>query len=291
MISVRFLAALALGGAALPSFATDLRMKASTTWAENYSRSSSPLDWRDALLGEAAVTASLGRQLASGLIASASAEAAILASPRYENLGYATLGTGAQLQYKFGLGPFAPVVQADAGLALKEARLSADDGLTARAGVSAAKRFTPAWRARVAADWQEHYARNETFDTHSRRLFGELTWDITPRWQLTYGYGRQWADLTASASAGVWAKAISGQLGQAIADYYNTTPTFETDIYGPGWTSYRVHGEAELWWLDLSPALTENTSLSLRYDSVFTVNRVNVKYRQALWTLGLLHSF
>ncbi|HEY0966563.1 MAG TPA: hypothetical protein VGD88_04160 [Opitutaceae bacterium] len=285
------LPALVLLATALPSFAADLRMKASTTWAENIGRSSSPVDWRDTLVGEASVSAGLGRQLASGLTAGVSAEAATFASPRFDRLGYATLGASAQLQYKFGLGALAPVVQADAGLTAREARINGDDGYTASASIGLSKRFTETWRARVAGDWQQHYAANEPFDTHSQRLIGELAWDFHPSWRLTYGYGRQWADFTATASERIWNRATSGGLGAAIANYYNTTPTYVTDAYGPGWTTYRVEGEVELWWLELSPALSERTSLSFRYDSVFAKNIVNVKYRQDLWTLSVLHAF
>jgi hypothetical protein len=56
-----FLPVALLGVALAPMSAADLRMKATTTWAENISRSSSPLDWRDSLIGEVSVTASLGQ--------------------------------------------------------------------------------------------------------------------------------------------------------------------------------------------------------------------------------------
>lgn len=288
----RLLLPVALLGASLaPVSAADLRLKASTTWAENISRSSNPLDWRDSLIGEASVTASLGRQITSGLMARASGEAAVSGSTRFSLLGLATLGASGQLQYKFGLGPMAPVVQGEVTFARRETRIRGDDGYTASAGLSLAKRFTEAWRARVAGDWQQHYARRETFDTHSQRVFGEVTWDLSPRWQVTSGYGRQWMDFVATAGPVVWAQARSGAFGAAIANYYATTPTYVTGAFGPGWTSYRVEGKADLWWFELSPALTDRTSLALRYDHVLTVNRVKVEYQQDLWTLRLVHAF
>ena len=52
---LRLLLSVALLGAALaPVSAEVLRLKASTTWAENISRSSRPLDWRNTPIGEAA---------------------------------------------------------------------------------------------------------------------------------------------------------------------------------------------------------------------------------------------
>jgi hypothetical protein len=286
-----FLPVALLGVALAPMSAADLRMKATTTWAENISRSSSPLDWRDSLIGEVSVTASLGRQLASGLLARGSAEAAASGSTRYSRLGFATLRATGQLQYKFGLGPMAPVLQGEVAVARREARIRGDDGYTTSAGLSFAKRFNEAWRARVAGDWQQHYARRETFDTHSQRVFGEVSWDLHPRWQVTAGYGRQWMDFVATAGPVVWPQARAGAFGAAIANYYATTPTLVTGAFGPGWTSYRVEGEADLRWFELSPALTERTSLALRYDRVLTLNRVNVEYQQDLWTLRLLHAF
>lgn len=269
----------------------DLRVRTVATWAENLGRSSSPIDWRDSLITETAVTSRASRQLAPNLMATVGGEITGVVSPRFERLNQLDVGGRAAVAYKFGLGPNAPGLQADVALGRREARISDDDGWAASASLSVAQRFIDTLRGRATADWQQHYAAGETFDTHSQRLSAELTWDVTPTWSVTSGYGRQWADFTATASAGVWARALAGGLGAAIADYYNSTPAVVTDTFGPGWTTYRVEGEVELWWLEVSPALAERTSLALRYDSIFARNVVNVKYRQDRWTLGLFHRF
>jgi hypothetical protein len=278
-----------LGSAA--GFNPDLRLKTSATWAENISRSSSSLDWTDAMTYEAAVTAGQHRQLADRLTGSLELEAAVLYRPEFRENDELSLGVRGELKQKFGLGPLAPVLTAEGKLAGISASMGGKDGWTAMGALSLSKRLTNAWSISVTGDWHDHYAASATFDARYQRFYGELTWDITSRWQLTYGYGRFWGDFTANASPVIWPRAIGGLLGPAINNYYNAMPWEVTNSYGSGWVTYRVYGESDLWWLQLSPALTDNVSLSLRYDSVFTINKVNVKYRSDSWKLSLLYNF
>lgn len=265
--------------------------KVAATWAENISRSSSPLDWADAMTYEATVSADHHRQFAANLNATFVAEAGVLHRPEYNRNDEINLGLRGELRRKFGLGALAPVLAVEGGLTAKSARISGNDGVTVRGALVASKRLTEAWRLAVTGDWHSHYADHAVYDVRYRRLFGELTWDLTDRWQVTYGYGRFWGDFTANASPVIWPRAIGGLLGAPIAKYYNAMPWTVTDSYGPGWVTYRVNGSSQLWWLQLAPALSARTSLALRYDSVFTVNKVNVKYRTDQWALSALHTF
>jgi hypothetical protein len=268
-----------------------LRVGASTTWAENITRASAPGDWRDAAQHE--VNGGFGhfRQLTAGLITSGEVVASYEHVPRYTDLDLFTAGVSGQARQKFGLGAFAPVVSIDVDLRGRAARRDGDDGWTASAALRVAKRLTESFRASVVGDWQQHYARSSIFDTRHHRLFGTLAWDITDRLQLSHGNGRLWGDFTANASSGVWSRALSGALGSAISNHYNTLSWGVTDTFGPGWVTYRVQGRVSFWWLELSPAIGRDTSLPLRYESRFSVNKVGVKYRQDLWTLQLLHRF
>jgi hypothetical protein len=64
-----------------------------------------------------------------------------------------------------------------------------------------------------------------------------------------------------------------------------------THLFGPAWVTYRVTGRVSFWWLELSPVLGPNTSLPIRYDSLFSVNKIGIKYRQDQWSVSLLHRF
>ncbi len=273
------------------SFAVSARMEASTTWAENITRASGSSDWRDAPRHEARVSLGQFREWHAGFITSGEFTAGAEYVPKYTLLNAATAGFSGTVRQKFGFGAFAPTVAIDAGLRARAARFDGDDGWTATAALRLGKRLTPAWRVGVVGDWQQHYARSSIFDTRHHRLFGTVTWDIRPWLQLSHGNGRLWGDFTANASAAVWSRALSGQFGAPIANYYNSVSWGKTEIYGPGWVTYRVSGRVSFWWLELSPALGPNTSLPLRYDSLFSVNRVGIKYRQDLWSLSLLHRF
>ncbi|MBI5767993.1 MAG: hypothetical protein HZA93_09365 [Verrucomicrobia bacterium] len=271
--------------------AITLRMESLTTWAENISRSSSPLNWIDALRQEAHLSGHHLHPLATGLSVVVEGDVGFETVPRFVRNSAWFAGGTVQLRKKFGLGPFAPVVTAEAGLQRRDAHLRGDNSWIATGALRFARRFTDDWRASLTGDWRQAYAASPTFDVRHHRLFGTVAWDVTERWQLTYGRGSLWGDFVAAAGPAVWARALSGQLGPAVGTLYPTLSWETNDNYGPGWVSYRAQGRSDFWWLELSPALGPNTSLPLRYESTYTRNIIGITYRQDLWTLGVLHRF
>jgi hypothetical protein len=267
------------------------RMEASTTWAENIARSSSPTNWIDALRHEARVTASLLTPLQTGVSLITEVDAGYESVPRFTRNTTFSAGARAQLRWKFGLGAYAPVLSTEVALARREARIAGDDSWLASGALRFSRRFTESWWASLTGDWSQNYAAHAPFDTRHHRVFGSVTYDLNAAWQLAYGRGSLWGDVTANASGNIWARALAGLISPAVGQYYNTVAYETTDSYGAGWVSYRVTARSDFWWLELAPALGRNTSLPLRYESSYTVNRVGITYRQDLWTLGLLHRF
>lgn len=267
------------------------RMESSTTWAENISRSSVPANWRDSTRADISVAVSLLTPLITGVSLITEAEARTEFVPRYARNNAFSGGTHLELRCKFGLGAFAPILSAQVRLAHREAHIAGDTGTLATGALRLAKRFTDAWRASLTGDWSQLYAAHAPFDVRAHRVLGSLAYDLNDTWQLTYGRGSLFGDFTAHASAAVWARSLAGQLGPEVAKYYNFVSYETTDSYGPGWVTYRVTGRSDFWWLELAPAVGRNTSLPLRYESTYSVNRAGVTYRQDLWTLGLLHRF
>ncbi len=288
-----------VGVLSLPAFAAtaplrlpiSTRMETSTTWAENINRASSPSDWTDSVQVDARATASLLTPLITGVSLITEVDAGYTSLPRYDRNSTVHAGARTALRWKFGLGAFAPVLTTDVTLARRASRLNGADSWLATSGLSLSKRFTDSWRASLTGDWAQNYAPHSVFDTRHHRLFGQVTWDLTDRWQLTYGRGSLWGDITANASARIWARALGGLISPAVGAYYPTLSYETTDSFGPGYVTYRFKARSDFWWLELAPALGPNTSLPLRYESTFTVNFVGVKYRQDLWTLGILHRF
>ena len=267
------------------------RMEASATWSENIARASSPANWFDTIRQDTRFTASLLTPIATGLSVITELDAGYETVPRYARNTATSAGARAVVRYKFGLGAYTPVLTADTALARRDARIDGDTGWLATGALRLSQRFTDSWRASVTGDWTQHYASHSTFDIRHHRFLGTITYDLNSTWQLTYGRGRLWGDFTANAAGNIWTRALAGLLGADIGRYYNTVAYETTDSYGPGWVTYRVTGHSDFWWLELAPALGPNTSLPLRYESTFTVNVVGVKYRQDLWTLGILHRF
>jgi hypothetical protein len=292
MISPRILTSCALVCIAAPAtHALNMRAEVSAEWAENISCASGAVDWRDAMRYKARTSLGWLRDWHAGFLTIGEIDAAFEHVPEFSKVSAFTGGIGTTVRQKFGFGAFAPAVALNLGARRREARLNGDDGWTASAALSVGRRLTESWRFGAVTDWQQHYAQSSIFDTRHHRLFGLVTWDINPHLQLSHGNGRLWGDFTANVGPVVWPRALSGALGTNISDYYNTVPWAVTDSYGPGWVTYRVTGRVSFWWLELSPALGRDTSLPLRYESRFSVNKVGVKYRQDIWTLQLLHRF
>lgn len=281
----------AAAGVWSPAHGAGILVEAAASWTENLSRSSAPVDWRDALSLQSRVTWGGQRQSPAGLLARGEVGAGLLLVPRYDRLDAATAGVSGLLRKKFGFGAFAPSVALEGGLQAREARLAGDDGWTASAALSVTRRLTASWRVGATADWQEHHGASAVYDTAHHRVFGTVTWDLNDRWSLSHGNGRLWGEFTANASPTVWAGALAGGQGRPLAEYYATVPRIESGIFGPRWVTYRVEGRVSFWWLELSPALGRNTSLPLRYESLFSVNKAGIKYRQDRWILQVVHRF
>jgi hypothetical protein len=64
-----------------------------------------------------------------------------------------------------------------------------------------------------------------------------------------------------------------------------------TELYGPGWVSYNVEADVDLWSLAANYSATQRTTVELRYRSAFVVNRIGVRYPTDAWSLALSHRF
>ena len=292
MISHRILTALACVLLSGPSLrALTVSSEATAAWAENIGRATADINWRDAMRFETRTEVSFLREWRAGFMTVGRIDAGIEHVPDFSKMDAFTGGLATTFRQKFGLGALAPVASLDLGLRRREARLAADDGWLATAGLRLSRRVTESWRLSAVTDWRQHYARSAIFDTRHHRVFATVAWDLTDWLQLAHGNGRLWGDFTANAGPSIWPLALAGALGPDVSNYYNTTAWGVTELLGPGWVTYRVSGRVSFWWLELAPALGRNTSLPLRYESLFSVNKVGIKYRQDVWTLQLLYRF
>lgn len=264
---------------------------ATLRWTENLTRTSTPASERDAYGADAHASAAWLRQLARSLTATTQVDAGLHATPKYELREHATLGIGADVRYKFGLGPMAPTIAAGASAAARLARLDQDTGWTTALRLEANKRVHPAVRLGAALEWRRHNADSATFDVSHREYSAYLHWDIDERLRLSHGHGRLEGNFTANAGAAIWAQAIGGQVTPVVERYYNSLPWEVTEIYGPGWVTYNVTGRARFWWVELGSSLGERSSLALRYEDIIAKNIIGIAYEQTIWSLSLSHRF
>lgn len=287
----RFLVPLFLAGAATV-LAGDLPVDVKVTgrWVDNLSRTSAA-NKKDAATWSAEVSTAWGRPIARNWLVSATAGLDRTTVPDFRALDSWRGTAGAGLRRKFGLGPLAPVVEFNLATARQGFRESGRSGWELSGGVSAAKRFTDAWRAALSAEWLQYWATGAPFDIRHHRLTLDTTWDVTDRWQVGAGAGRLSGQLTANAAGPIYASALAGGFGPAIQGYYRAIPWRTTHTYGPNWVAYRVDVDADFWWLSLSPALTDRTSLPIRLEEYEVVNRVGVRYKTRLFSASLVHRF
>lgn len=263
----------------------------SSSRVENISRTSYAPTRKNAMTYALALGASGHRQLAPSWLLEFGADADYLAVPDYTLTEHFAAGPRLALQHKFGLGPLAPVLQFNGACTYKAARFAGDRGWTAEGGVRLAKRLRPDLKVAAGVQWLDHYANSSTFDIQQRTVSVEATWEINERWRLSGSAGRLVGTIVANAAGSVWWTAISGGFGPTVYNYYNAIPWTTTSLYGPGWVSYNVEADVDLWSLSLDYALTDHTSVSLSTSSAYVVNRIGVRYPTDSWGLSLQHRF
>jgi len=264
---------------------------ATASWVENISRTSFAPTRKNSDTYALTLGASGHRELAPSWLLEFGADADYLAVPAFSRTEHLVAGPRMALQHKFGLGPLAPVLQFNAAYTYKDARFAADRGWTAEGGARLAKRLLPDLKVAASIQWLDHYAETSTFDIQQRTVSVEASWDISERWRLSGSAGRLLGTIVANAAPTVWWNAVSGAFGPAVMGYYTYIPASTTNLYGPGWVSYNVEANVDLWSVSLDYALGDHTSLSLSASSAFVINRVGVRYPTDSWGLGLQHRF
>ena len=285
--------ALAQQGTGVAEWIENLHLTASGTVASvnNISRTSYEPTRKDATTYELNLSSTHARQLAPNLLLVATGEAVSLTVSDYDLADHLRFAGRLSLQRKFGLGPQAAVLQFNTAATYQAARLDADSGWTTEAGLQLAKRVLPNLRLAARATWLEHNARSAVFDLNQRSYAFDAQWDINDRWTLAGSAGRLSGDIVANAAWPIWGTMLAGGFGPVIFDYYTSRPWTTTHQFGPGWVSYNVEADVDLWSVALSYAVSDRTSLELRKSAAYVVNAVGIAYPTDTWGLSLTHRF
>lgn len=271
--------------------AVEYRAQATSTWVENLSRTSFVPAAKDGQVLALSGTATHARQLAPRWTLIAGLDVAWESVPEFDALDHATVGARLTLRRKFGLGPMAPVLDVALGASRAAFRESGRSGWRSEASATVSKRLTTAWRVSATGQWEKFEASHAAFDTQSRRLGVEASWDASAQWRLTAGVARLWGQIVTNATGAGWSQALAGGFGPVVKEYYTRTAWEVSDTFGPGWVAYRVDGDVDLWWTGISYSLSEHTRIPLRYESAKVINLVGVRYDSTFWSLGLVHRF
>jgi hypothetical protein len=258
---------------------------------ENISRTSFAPTRQDATTFAVDVAASLPRQLAPSILFLGSGELSSLFVSEYELTNHVTATGRLTLQKKIGLGSQAWVLQATVSGGYKAARLEDDQGFATEGGLQLGKRVLPNLRLNGSVRWLEHDAHSAVFDLNQFTYGVDAQWDINEHWTLAGSASWLQGDLVANAAPAVWSKMLAGDFGSTVFNSYTSRPWSVTDLYGPGWVSYNVDGDVDLWSATLTYAWTRQLSVDLRYNAAFVVNQVGVTYPSNAWALRLGYRF
>lgn len=253
---------------------------------ENISRTFNEPTRKDATTWDFMVTGSMRRQVSRETMLGLSAEAGTFLEPSFDRNNRSSLGGRASAQWKFGLGPFAPVLQGEIGLIYQATRLGSARGFTTDFSLRAAKRITSEVRTSVFARWSDHAARGRTFDTTQFASGLDVTWDFAEQWSLSASVGWQDGDLVVNASPGVWAAALADVLNPRETAYYQSLNREVTELYGPGWVSYRNEARTNLWSAALAYRPSNELTVELRLSDLYVVNHVGARYPSRSWGLS-----
>lgn len=258
---------------------------------ENFSRTSFAAARQEATTYELAVASTHARQLAPNLLLVATADATSLVVADFTRNNHTRLGGRVALQHKFGLGPQATVLQLHTAASWKAARLDDDRGWTTEGGLELAKRVLPNLRLAASANWLEHTARRDTFDLSQHGYSFDARWDIDEHWTLSGSAGWLTGDIVTNATWSTWGMMLGGMFGPVVYNYYTARPWTTTHLFGPGWVSYNVEADVDLWSVSLGYAVTDHTTVELRKAAAYIVNRVGISYPTDSWSLVLSHRF
>ena len=280
-------------GVAQPSgIFSHLRIQSSAVWADNLSRTSHLPTQKSSQIYNLIGTVDHRHQLDRNWMLITEVELAGQYVTQYDALNNINATTRLKLRHKFGLGPFATVIDFSTQLTGTSFKETGRNGWLFEAGASASKRITESLQLTGGASWNHFSAKRNTYNVSTDRLFLEGSWDITDRWRISLGGSRIEGKFVANAAGAIWSSAIGGQLGPEISQHYNTLAWEVSDTFGPGWVAYRNReSNVDQWWVELSPALSDQTSLSLRYEFNKAINAIGIRYDTIFWSLGLNHQF
>jgi len=227
-------------GVAQPSgIFSHLRIQSSAVWADNFSRTSHLPTQKSSQVYNLSGTVDNRHQLDRNWLLISKGEIARQYVTKYTALNNINATARLKLRRKFGLGPFAPVIDFSTQLTGTSFKETGRNGWLFEAGVSASKRLTESLRLTGGASWNHYSAKRRTYDVSTERLFLESSWDITERWRISLGASRIHGQFVANAAGKIWSQAIGGQLGPEIFQHYNTLAWEVSDTFGPGWVAYR----------------------------------------------------
>lgn len=271
--------------------AYDLTARGAYTWTENLGRASGRANFRDAATYGADITLGTSHQFEPGVFLRPQLLASYNVTPEYDLLDTGEIGPRLTLQKKVGLGPTAPVFSADASVLGRFGRLDESEAVVFKGGVTYTQRINTYVSFSLRGEARADEARSDVYDVCTRDVIGTVFIDPHPRLRFSAGAGHRRGDFVAGASAARYAGALGGALGPDVASYYAATPFTTTDVFEPGWVSYRVRGRADYWFFDLAPALGDNTTLSVRYERAHALNSVGVNYYQDIFRVSVIHVF
>lgn len=211
---------------------------------------------------------------------------------RFTELSNARLGVSSSLQYKFGLGLQAPVLNLNGSLNYRDSRDFARDAWQGRLGFGIKKRVSDRLELRLSYQYSVDdtddvvdiknipivVVPGDVYDLRSQQLGLTFNYTLSDRLSTFGGYTRRQGDVVASTLP-----------ERSILDASDAI-AFDRAA-GPGIIAYRLDSDSDIYALGLSWALSDHASVNASYQRWHTSTAGGFVYDNNNAFINLLYSY
>jgi len=195
----------------------------------------------------------------------------------HSGLNLTELGAHAGLHRKFGLGPSAPRLELQAGVARQFSKVSEWSGTWLRSEVALQKRFGPQWQASLAVAYHQLFAGRAVFSTINREITARLDHDLSARWSFSTSTGYRQGDQL-SWCRNSWPPFVG-------------TSQWRDGIFGDDWFPYQRTGRTLTAGISLSRALGPDTSITFVGERMEARTVEDKRYHRQTCSVQFIHRF
>lgn len=197
---------------------------------------------------------------------------------KFSGLDLSPISVQAGLRRKFGLGPYAPILDLSMELGRRFASTTARTSDFGVGKLTYSQRINPSLRWHASAEIERHSARRAVFSTtrHMFRVGGD--YDLNRNWSASLSFGHGKGDLVS------WCRL-------SFPEFLGTTQWLD-GIFGGDWFPYQTVSKTTAGHFSLSRALGANRAMAISADIAKSNETTTThKYFNDIYSLQYIHAF